>query len=238
MHASSEIAVAPRSSGDPSFCVIPFGAAHAEPSVRRGSCKPGHRDRWSSRSMVQMHAVQFSRIGTPADAAVRSDRFPSSRPPNLRRLPARAHSAPLTRASPLDEGRRGGVSIGSFSMLVGPLPPQRSWEYSPLERRVKRAPARIGVRALTAVRPAAQGEQIGAFQPSGPARTRSADSMSRDDTGSPSRLTPPGGDQAARLAARGDAEGVTRSAGRWTRPARHRAPRHLVRAPRGRGRRG
>ena len=37
MIESPEIAVAPRSSGDPSFSfVVPFGAAHAEPSGKTG----------------------------------------------------------------------------------------------------------------------------------------------------------------------------------------------------------
>ena len=142
--------------------------------------------------MVVMHAVQFSRIETPADAAVRSESDFHLRGPRTSGGSQRGRIARLLRGRlhwmKVEEVESQSVP---FSMLVGPLPPQRSREYSPPERRVKDGGA--GNRRPCADRGQAGGRRR-AKRRFPALRTRPASSpASRSSavTGSPSRLTPP-----------------------------------------------
>ncbi len=107
--------------------VSPDDAAHAGPSVSTGFVQNLAIVTMEPKFQVQMHAVQFSRI---VATAVRGGRIKPisifAAPGYPQRLPARAHSAPLTRASPESRGRRDGVSIGSFSPSRGPSGPLSS----------------------------------------------------------------------------------------------------------------
>ena len=116
---SSEIADT-RGCGDPSFvCLCDRCGSRRTVRFDGVRTKPGHHDLGTEAPGQDACCSVFKDRGHRMLRRAGSADFHLRGPWAHQRLPARAHCAPLTRASPESGGRRDGVSIGSFSPSDG-----------------------------------------------------------------------------------------------------------------------
>ena len=108
---------------------VPFRSVRLAPDRRIDGVRtrPGHSRPGSLRLRAEMHAVQFSRIVTPAQSRAVGSSWSDFHLRGLRTSGGsqRGRIARLaTWASPSEGGRRGGGAIASFVQFAGPNAPQ------------------------------------------------------------------------------------------------------------------